>query len=63
MLRHAAYPCAPAWPHRVTRDANDAVLFAQQIERFGGFFSETDDPLWWIHTKLKLAVLLRGNAL
>jgi hypothetical protein len=32
-----------------------SVLFAQQIERFGGFFSQTDDPLWWIHTILRLA--------
>ena len=31
-------------PHRVTGDADDPVLLAEQIQRLDGFFGETDDP-------------------
>ena len=30
-------------PHGIAGDADDAVLLAQKIERFGGFLGEADD--------------------
>ena len=34
----------PRRPHRVAGDADDAVLFAEQIQRLHGLFGEADDP-------------------
>src|SRR5271167_2958507 len=31
--------------HAISRDADDAVLFTEHIERFDGFLAEADDPL------------------
>ncbi len=33
----------PRRPHRITGDADDAILLAEQIQRLDGFFGETDN--------------------
>jgi len=33
----------------VARDADDAILLPEQVERLDGFLGETDDPLRWKH--------------
>ena len=36
-------------PHAITRDANDAILLAEQIEGLDGLLGQTDDALGWKH--------------
>jgi hypothetical protein len=33
-------------PHRIAGNADDAILFAEQIQRLHGLFREADDPAW-----------------
>ena len=39
-------------PHRVAGDADDAVVFAEEIERLDGFFGEADDAGGWVHARI-----------
>jgi hypothetical protein len=39
------------WPDGVARNADDAVLFAKQIECLGGFLGQADDSLRRIHPR------------
>ena len=32
-------------PHDIARDANDAVLFAEQVQRLDGLFGEADNSI------------------
>jgi hypothetical protein len=34
-------------PHRIAGDADDAVLLAEQVQRFDGLFGEANDPAGW----------------
>src|SRR5208282_4523306 len=36
-------------PHAITRDSDDAILFAKQIKGFDGLLGQADDPLCWKH--------------
>jgi hypothetical protein len=41
-------PCSGR-AHDIARNADDAPLLAEQIERLDGFLSEANDPLGWEH--------------
>jgi len=40
-------------PDGIAGNADDAVGFAEQIESFGGFFRQADDPLRRMHIRLR----------
>ena len=37
------FPAHLRRPHRIAGDADDAILLAEQIQRFDGFFGKADD--------------------